>query len=61
MLLALKIADGEQRARVPTLLAVLRTLRLIDAAEQQALAALAEPPVLNSAGDRVGGIRAALP
>jgi L-asparaginase II len=59
--IALKIADGEQRARVPTLLAVLRTLRLIDTAAQQALAALAEPPVLNSAGDRVGGIRAVLP
>lgn len=59
--IALKIADGEQRARVPTLLAVLRTLRLIDADEQQALAALAQPPVLNSAGDAVGSIRATLP
>ena len=44
-----------------TLLAVLRTLRLIDGAEQQALAALAEPSVFNSAGDRVGSIRATLP
>ena len=59
--IALKIADGEQRARVPTLLAVLRTLRLIDGAEQQALAALAEPSVFNSAGDCVGSIRATLP
>ncbi len=58
--IALKIADGEQRARVPVLLAVLRTLRLIDDAEHQSLAALAGPAVLNSAGDVVGHIRASL-
>jgi L-asparaginase II len=58
---ALKIADGDARARVPALLAVLRTLRLLDDAERQALAGLAAPPVCNSAGAVVGSIRAVLP
>jgi len=58
---ALKIADGEARARVPALLAVLTAAGLLDATEQQALAPLAEPAVLNSAGTVVGRIRATLP
>ncbi|MBC7779288.1 MAG: asparaginase [Proteobacteria bacterium] len=56
--LALKITDGEARARVPALLALLSALGLLDASEAQALAALAEPPVLNSTGAVVGRIRA---
>jgi L-asparaginase II len=56
--IALKIADGEARARVPALLALLSVMGLVDAAEQGALAHLAEPPVLNSAGTPVGRISA---
>lgn len=59
--IALKIADGEQRARVPALLAVLRTLRLLDDAALQDLSALAMPVVSDSNGQPVGAIRAVLP
>jgi len=58
---AIKIADGEARARVPVLVAVLAAVGLLDAGEQQALAGLAAPPVLNSTGNVVGRIRATLP
>ncbi len=53
---ALKIIDGAVRARVPALIAVLSALRLLDAAEQRELAPLAEPPVFNNAGAKVGRI-----
>jgi L-asparaginase II len=56
--IALKIADGEARARMPALLAVLAATGLLDAGEQSALRPLAEPTVLNSAGAVVGQIRA---
>lgn len=52
----LKIADGEARARVPALIALLSAVGLLDAAEQRELARFAEPPVLNSAGATVGRI-----
>ena len=54
--IALKIADGEARARVPALIAVLSAVGLLDQAEQRALARLAEPPVKSSAGAIVGRI-----
>lgn len=54
---ALKIADGATRARVPALLAVLSAAKLLDAAELRALAALAEPPVRDSTGAVVGQLR----
>jgi L-asparaginase II len=56
--IALKIADGEPRARVPALIALLSAAGLLDAAEQRGLARLAEPPVLNSTGATVGRLRA---
>jgi L-asparaginase II len=55
---ALKIADGEARARVPALIAVLAGTGLLDASEQRELASLAQPPVLDSAGKEVGCLRA---
>jgi L-asparaginase II len=55
---ALKIADGEARARVPALIALLAATRLLSEAEQKELAALAGPPVTNSRGVTVGGLRA---
>ena len=53
-----KIADGNARARVPALIAVLSAVGLLDAAEQRALAHLATPPILNSAVAAVGRINA---
>jgi L-asparaginase II len=58
---ALKIADGNSRARVVALLAVLRELKLLSASEAAALAALAEVPVRDSTGKAVGRIRAGTP
>jgi len=52
----LKIADGEARARVPALIALLSAVGLLDADEQRELGRFAEPPVLNSVGAQVGGI-----
>ena len=54
--IALKIADGEARARLPALLAVLRATGLLDESELRALGPLAAPPVLNSVGASVGRI-----
>ena len=51
-----KIADGNARARVPALIAVLSAVGLLSEAEQRELAPLAAPPVLNSAGATVGRI-----
>ena len=55
---ALKIADGNARARVPALIAILLGLGLIDAAEAQAVAQFAAPAVQNSRGENVGRIEA---
>ena len=54
--IALKIADGEARARIPALIALLSAVGLLDAAEQREIARLAEPPVVNSTGATVGRI-----
>jgi L-asparaginase II len=59
--IALKIADGNSRARVVALLAVLRELRLLSTNEAAALAPLAEVPVHDSTGTVVGSIRAGTP
>jgi L-asparaginase II len=56
--IALKIADGEARARAPTLIAVLAATGLITADERDELARLAEPPILDSTGRTVGRLRA---
>ena len=55
---ALKIADGEARARAPALIALLAATGLLETSEQRELAHLAEPPVLDSAGRTVGRLRA---
>ncbi|HEX2825973.1 MAG TPA: asparaginase [Burkholderiales bacterium] len=56
--LALKIADGEPRARVPALIASLAATGMISGAERDELARLAEPPILDSIGREVGRLRA---
>jgi L-asparaginase II len=55
---ALKVEDGARRAAEPALLAVLRALDVISAADLEALAAHAQPPVLNTRGETVGTINA---
>jgi L-asparaginase II len=55
--IALKIADGNARARFVVLLGLLGELGMLDRAEQTALAGLAEVPVKDSTGRRVGAIR----
>lgn len=52
----LKIADGEARARMPALIALLACVGMLTADEERALARFAEPPVKNSAGATVGRI-----
>ncbi len=55
---ALKIADGQARARVPAMIALLSAVGLLDASEQRELAHLAKPAVLDSGGAVVGRISA---
>jgi L-asparaginase II len=55
---ALKIQDGQARARMPALLGVLSAVGLLDADERQALSDLAGPPVRNSTGAIVGRVQA---
>ena len=59
--IALKIADGNARARVVALLAVLRALKLLSDTEIAALTPLAEVPVRSSANETVGRICACKP
>jgi L-asparaginase II len=59
--IALKIADGNSRARVVALLAVLRELKLLSPSEAAALAQLAEVTVHDSTGKAVGCIRPGTP
>lgn len=54
--IALKIVDGEARARVPALIALMSAARLLDEREQGELRHLAEPAVLDSSGSIVGRI-----
>jgi len=56
---ALKVDDGAARAATVALGAVLRHLGLLSAAEQEKLAQLLTPPVLNRAGRMTGQIRRA--
>lgn len=58
MAAALKIADGEQRARFPALIALLKSVGMLSADEAKQLAGIAEPPVRNSAGAVIGRIAA---
>jgi len=59
--IALKVADGNSRARMVALLAVLRELKLLDDGEAAALADIAETRILNSIGTEVGHICACVP
>lgn len=56
--IALKIGDGSARARLPALIAVLSSVGLLDAGEQNALTALAQAEIFNSTGAVVGRIDA---
>ena len=56
--LALKVIDGSRRAIPPATLALLRELDAVDARELAELAAFVHPPVLNTVGRTVGGLRA---
>lgn len=56
--IALKIADGEPRGRVPALIAALSAAGMLDVDEQKALASLAMPAVTDSMGTVVGRIAA---
>jgi L-asparaginase II len=59
--IALKVADGNARARTVALLALLRALKLLDDGEAAALADIAEVAVKNSIGKPVGRICACHP
>src|SRR4051812_49062615 len=58
MAAALKIADGEPRARFPALIALLQSVGMLSADEAAQLARFAEPPIRNSTGATVGRIAA---
>ena len=53
----LKVEDGGKRAAAPALIGVLRALGVLTGEEVAALAAYAEPDVLNTRGERVGAVR----
>jgi L-asparaginase II len=55
--IAIKIADGNARARYVVLLGLLKEIGLLDRREQAALSQLFEVPVNDSTGRRVGAIR----
>src|SRR5690606_1611445 len=57
---ALKVEDGASRAAEPALLGVLRSLALLSDEDMAGLAEWAEPDLLNTRGERVGGIRASV-
>ena len=57
--IAIKVADGNSRARVPALLAILRRLGVVSEAVANSLADVACPEIRDSRGDIVGFIRAA--
>lgn len=54
----LKVEDGAKRAAAPALIGVLRALGVLSGEEVGALAAHAEPDVVNTRGERVGALRA---
>jgi L-asparaginase II len=53
---ALKVEDGAWRAVEPALLAVLRAITAIGDEELNVLSQYAEPPILNTRGERVGTV-----
>jgi L-asparaginase II len=55
---ALKIADGDPRGRVPVLIALLERTGMISPAERDKLAESARPAILDSRGKQVGRLRA---
>lgn len=59
--IALKVADGNARARFVALLAVLREMKLLDKTACADLADLAEPVILDSVGNMAGRICACTP
>jgi len=58
--IALKVEDGAKRAAEPALLAVLNALTLLSDDAMAGLATFAEPFIMNTCGQRVGVIRAAI-
>ena len=58
--IALKVEDGAVRAAEPALLAILRTIGAISESELQNLQRYARPSIVNTRGELVGHIRAAL-
>ena len=56
---AIKVIDGNSRARVPALIAVLRSIGVLSDAEFKALIRYAEPNVTDSLNQVVGSIHAA--
>lgn len=59
--LALKVEDGARRAVGPAAIAILGEAGLLRPEEGEALASLAEVPILSTRGDIVGSVRAATP
>jgi L-asparaginase II len=58
--IALKVEDGATRASEPALLAVLRTLALLNDDEMATLSRFAEPVITNTRGERVGRVNASI-
>lgn len=58
--IALKAVDGARRAVEPALLAVLHALGALSSDQLEALERFARPAVMNTRGEIVGGIRAAV-
>jgi L-asparaginase II len=58
--IALKVEDGATRAAEPAVLGVLRSLGLLSDEDMAGLTDWAEPDILNTRGERVGGIRASV-
>ena len=54
--IALKVADGNSRARIPALIAILEATKMISRAEAESLASLARPVITNSRQEPVGQI-----
>lgn len=57
--IAFKVADGNARARMPALMAILRTLGILSDDQVATLASLARPKIHDSRGVAVGHIQAA--
>jgi L-asparaginase II len=58
--IAIKVADGHKRALYPTIVAVLESLRLLDASARAALAPWARPALRNYRGLQTGELRSVL-